>query len=58
MDSPAEVPQVRATKRPYPGEEEDKPQVLYLAKFNPTFDLILLTDKNKSAEKKDASECL
>lgn len=52
MDSPAEVPQVRVTKRPYPEEDEDKPQVLDLAKIILTFDLILLMDKNKPAGKR------
>lgn len=38
MDSPAEVPQVRVTKRPYPEEDQDESQVLQLAKFTLTFD--------------------
>lgn len=43
MDGPAEVPQVRAAKRPFPEEDEDKSQVLGLPRFILTFDLILLT---------------
>lgn len=35
MDSPAEVPQVRVTKRPYPGEDEDKPQVTLKREVSP-----------------------
>lgn len=42
MDGPAEVPQVRAAKRPYPEEDEEKPQVLALTRLIPTFDLVVL----------------
>lgn len=49
MDGPAEVNQVRAPKRPYPEEDEEKPEVRALASLSHavilTFQPIVLEEK-------------
>lgn len=56
MDGPAEVNQVRAPKRPYPEEDEEKPEVRALASLSHTiiltFQPIVLEGKKSSKIKK------